>query len=254
MSRAFRVLVAVVVCSLASPLVARENGRGQDTVHQVSTLAALLEGDYDGRTTFHELGSLGGFGLGTFDRLDGEMIAVDGRFYRVRVDGRATRVHPRETTPFAAVTSFRPDDAFRLEGPVSCSALTEVIRARFDSDELPQAVKITGEFSELVTRSVPAQVEPYVPLADALKEQVVFDFYYVEARMVGFWIPPILGEVNVGGFHFHALTNDNTAGGHVLDCEALNVKVEIDTADSLDIRLGTSVRKGDGSRRGRRSD
>ena len=144
--------------------------------------------------------------------------------------------------------------AFRLEGPASCSALNEVIRARFDSDELPRAVKVTGEFSELVTRSVPAQEKPYVPLEAALKEQVVFDFYYVEARMVGFWIPPVLGEVNVGGFHFHALTNHNTAGGHVLDCETLNVKVEIDTADSLDIRLGRIADKGDEARRGHRTD
>jgi acetolactate decarboxylase len=243
MWKALRVPALAMACVVPWPLVAESGGGGTDTLHQISTLTALLQGDYDGRATSHELRAVGDFGLGTFDRLDGEMVALDGRHFRVGVDGRATRVRPDDRTPFAAVTAFRADESFRIEGPVSCSALGEAIRARFASEELVQAIKVTGEFSRLVTRSVPAQEKPYVPLAEALQDQVVFDFYSVEATMVGFWVPPVLSDVNVSGFHFHALSADETAGGHVLDCEALSVKVEIDATDGLDVRLGSSLKR-----------
>jgi acetolactate decarboxylase len=238
------VSLLVVAFALPWPLVVEAEDHGRDTLHQISTLAALMEGDYDGRATFRELRPLGGFGLGTFDRLDGEMVAVDGKFFRVRADGSISRVHPLETTPFAAVTHFQPDQAFRLEGRRSCSALNDVILSHFVSDELVYAIKVTGEFSLLVTRSVPPQEKPYVPLEDALQDEVVFHLSYVDARMVGFWVPPALGGVNAREFHFHALTNDGTAGGHVHDCEALSVTVEIDTTDRLEVRLGSAGRRG----------
>ncbi|MBA3390836.1 MAG: acetolactate decarboxylase, partial [Rubrobacter sp.] len=59
------------------------------TLFQTSTIDALLEGKYDGDVSFAELADRGDFGLGTFDALDGEMIALDGDFYGVRADGRA---------------------------------------------------------------------------------------------------------------------------------------------------------------------
>ena len=54
---------------------------------QASTIAALLDGAYEGDLTFAELGEHGDLGLGTLNGLDGEMIALDGRFYRADVDG-----------------------------------------------------------------------------------------------------------------------------------------------------------------------
>jgi len=47
----------------------------------------LLEGIYDGETTYGELKQHGGFGLGTLNGLDGEMVGLDGKFYQVKTDG-----------------------------------------------------------------------------------------------------------------------------------------------------------------------
>ncbi len=58
---------------------------------QASTIAALLDGAYDGDVTFAELAEHGDLGLGTLNALDGEMIALDGRFYRADVDGLVAR-------------------------------------------------------------------------------------------------------------------------------------------------------------------
>jgi acetolactate decarboxylase len=34
--------------------------------------------------------------------------------------------------------------------------------------------------------------------------------------------------INVPGYHFHFITSDRQNGGHLLDCETENVKIEID--------------------------
>ncbi|HEY7121348.1 MAG TPA: acetolactate decarboxylase, partial [Solirubrobacterales bacterium] len=54
---------------------------------QASTIGALLEGAFEGDVTFAELAEHGDLGLGTVNHLDGEMIALDRRFYRADVDG-----------------------------------------------------------------------------------------------------------------------------------------------------------------------
>ena len=51
-------------------------------IFQTSTIDALLDGAYDAEVTFAELRDHGDHGLGTFEACDGEMIAVDGAFFR----------------------------------------------------------------------------------------------------------------------------------------------------------------------------
>ena len=94
--------MAVVLLLLAGwvSLNAQAGGRKSDTLFQVSTLGALMAGDYDGKTSFREVKRHGDFGLGTFAALDGEMVAVDGVFYQVRDDGIATPVSNDQRTPF----------------------------------------------------------------------------------------------------------------------------------------------------------
>src|SRR3712207_1406392 len=87
----------------------RKSEHPHHTLFQTSTIEALLDGNYEGDVSFAELEERGDFGLGTFDALDGEMIALDGGFYQVRDDGRAYAVDKLSKTPFAVVTFFEPD-------------------------------------------------------------------------------------------------------------------------------------------------
>ena len=75
------ILGAVLGCSTAE--------KDKDVLYQTSTINALLNGVYDGEVTFQELKEHGNFGLGTVDALDGEMIALDGKFYQIKTDGKA---------------------------------------------------------------------------------------------------------------------------------------------------------------------
>ncbi|HSF17521.1 MAG TPA: acetolactate decarboxylase [Vicinamibacteria bacterium] len=242
----FRMVAYLLLASmlLVDGAASPEPGGRSDVLYQVSTLGELLVGNYDGRLSFRSLSGHGNFGLGTFDRLDGEMVAFDGQFFQVTADGVATRVARSATTPFAAVTFFQPDDVFELEGPIPCSELRSTIASRFPSEELLYAIRVDGTFTRLQTRSVPAQEKPYVPLEEALRGQIVFDFAFADATLAGFWFPSDFANVNVTGFHFHALTKDRTTGGHVLDCEALDVTVAIDHTGELQVRLGTPEARG----------
>jgi acetolactate decarboxylase len=80
---------------------------------QVSTLEALNNGVYEGAANFGEL-KVQGFGLGTFEGLDGELVVLDGKFYQIKTDGVAYPVKDEMQTPFAAVTFFRRERSLRL--------------------------------------------------------------------------------------------------------------------------------------------
>jgi len=96
-----RVLALVLFAAPAAPVRASE-------VYQISTISSLLAGGYDGDTTVGELIRHGGFGLGTFNGVDGEMMVVDGEVFRGTIDGRAHVVAPSELTPFAVVVPLPP--------------------------------------------------------------------------------------------------------------------------------------------------
>jgi acetolactate decarboxylase len=220
------------------PALAEERERGREnTLFQVSTLDSLIGGAYSGRVRFRTLERRGDFGLGTFHRLDGEMVALDGEYYRVRTDGRVSPVEPCETTPFAAVTPFESERSFNLADAGTCAELQEAIEDHSLPSDVPLAIRVTGRFPKLETRSVPAQSEPYPPLATVIADQTVFDLYDVRATLVGFWFPETFAGVNAAGFHFHAITHDKRAGGHVLDCQPGRVRVDVDPAPKLVLNL-----------------
>ena len=93
--------------------------RDPHVLFQASTIGALLDGAFDGDLSFAELAEHGDLGLGTLNGLDGEMIALEGRFYRADVDGHVRPVAPGERTPFAVVTRFEPTVEAEVEGPLS---------------------------------------------------------------------------------------------------------------------------------------
>ena len=68
---------------------------------QISTYPALQIGLYDGDVTYAQLARMGNFGIGTFDGMDGEMMALDGRFYQALSEGRCARrtTHWRRPLP-----------------------------------------------------------------------------------------------------------------------------------------------------------
>jgi acetolactate decarboxylase len=205
---------------------------------QVSTLGALNVGVYQGATTIADLKPYGDFGLGTFEGLDGEMVILNGKFYQIKADGAAYPVADNSKTPFSAVTFFRKERSLRLAGQMTYQQLQQQIDKQLPTSNLPYAILLQGTFPSLKVRSVPKQIPPYIPLKDVVnQQQVVFELQNVQGTLVGFRLPQYLKDVNVAGYHFHFITNDRTAGGHVLDGVFLNSVVDVETLRDWEIML-----------------
>jgi acetolactate decarboxylase len=203
-----------------------------DRITQTSTIDALLAGAYDGQIECRQLLKHGDFGIGTFDRLDGEMAALNGKIYQIKSDGKVYTPSLAVKTPFASVCKFKTDTHFDL-GSGNFKTVESVIDEKFPNQNQFLAVKITGTFKYMKTRSVPAQNKPYPPLVEVAKTQPVFEINDIAGTIVGFRAPPFVKGINVSGYHFHFLSEDFTQGGHILDFELVAGKCEIDKCSEL---------------------
>jgi len=220
-------VVALMMFSGCS--VPQKSRESKDVLFQASTINALLAGVYDGDMTFRTLRQHGNFGLGTVNRLNGEMVGLDGKFYQIKTDGKAYLISDTMKTPFAEVTFFNPDTTLEIKDSIgSYGQLKSYLNRLLPVKNIFYAIEIEGTFSYVKTRSVPAQQKPYPLLVDVVKHQAIFDFYQVKGTMVGFWCPAYMKGINVPGYHFHFITADRKAGGHVLAVRMQNVTVKID--------------------------
>jgi acetolactate decarboxylase len=214
-----------------------EAGPDRETLYQVSTLGALKAGFYDGDVSYAELGEHGDAGIGTFEGLDGEMIALDGSFYQIKTDGKAYEVSGTAVAPFAMVTFFDADLEAQPQQGLDYEGLQGFLDGVLPSRNVFYAIKIEGHFDHVKARSVPAQEKPYPPLSDAIADQTVFELDDVEGTMVGFWCPTYVGDINTPGYHLHFITADRSAGGHVLDLLLGEVNVYIDETPDFFMQL-----------------
>jgi acetolactate decarboxylase len=131
-------------------------------------------------------------------------------------------------TPFASVTFFDSDNEIKLPENTNYLQFQELVNKALPTENIFYAIKITGTFSYMKTRSVPAQQKPYPPLVEVTKNQPVFEFNDTAGTIVGFYCPPFAKGVNVPGYHLHFLTEAKNAGGHVLDFVIKEATVAID--------------------------
>ena len=206
----------------------------QETLFQVSTSTALVEGVYDGVVTIGELKQRGDFGLGTFDDLDGEMVALDGGFYQVRGRGEVGEAADNTEVPFAVVTDFRAERQFRIDQANSFDELAAQLDQQRTTDNLFYAVRIDGRFARIKARAI-SKTESGVPLVEAASQQEEYELSDVAGTAVGFWTPAYAGTFNVPGWHVHFLSDDRTEGGHVLNVQAKDLQVGMQ--DLADVRI-----------------
>ena len=125
---------------------ARHSPAAAAEVYQTSTIAALLDGIYDGDVTIAELLTHGDFGLGTFNHLDGEMVVLDGVCHHLHSTA-APASRPDDQTPFAAVTWFQPETTLSVSDATSRQGIFDLINQAIKTANLIQAIRITGTFA-----------------------------------------------------------------------------------------------------------
>ncbi len=233
-------IIGALLCITALSLLPGATCADDDILFQVSTIDALLQGVFDGFYSFDDLMTHGDFGIGTFDSLDGEMVALDGDYYQVKADGVAYPVQGNTTTPFSTVTYFQADQTIAIENAGNFSQLSSQLDKKLPSKNMFYAIRIDGTFPYVKTRSVPRQEKPYPRLADATKNQSVFEFSNVTGTVVGIWAPEFSKGLNVAGYHLHFITADRKAGGHILDLQVDKAEAKVDITPGFAMQLPTT--------------
>lgn len=208
-----------------------------DNIFQYGTMKKFLDSDYEGSLSIKELKRKGDFGLGTYNGVNGEMVVIDGKVYRILPDGEVFEVPDHDLSPFTVVKFFEPDTSIKLDTNINFQELTKYLSELIADASKPIAIKISGEFESVKTRTVKEQKKPYPSLNDIVAEQIVFDFENIRGSAVGFWFPPYFEPVNFPNYHFHFMKEGISGGGHLLNCRISSVTIEFDYPEELVIGL-----------------
>ena len=212
----------------------------REVINQVSLLQGLTFGDYYGSKSAAEVKEMGDIGIGTFDKLNGELIMLDGIIYRAAGDGSVEAVDDSETIPFCDVTFFDEDESQELTKIKDLSGLKEALdeKASTLGTNRFYMVRIDGTFNEMHVRSELAQEEPYKPLAKVLEtDQTFFDYENIKGTIVGLYCPDYMDRLNAVGWHFHFVSEDRKCGGHIMELKFDEASAKWDSTSGFEMSL-----------------
>lgn len=195
---------------------------------QYSVVSALMDGVASKGLPIRTLLENGDHGLGTFRRMDGEMIILDGQIYQMKSDGSISFLSPDDSdeiiTPFAMVTRFSPTitTSAQLEDKPQLVELVTKLLPRTRNNYV--AIRLDGMFKSVTVRTVDGQTEAREGLAELGKRQRVNKLENEDGRgirgtVIGFRSPEFLQGVSVAGDHLHFISEDRKRGGHLTGFE-----------------------------------
>ncbi|HDF8379479.1 TPA: acetolactate decarboxylase [Staphylococcus aureus] len=193
----------------------------------------LMAGLLKGTASINELLQHGDLGIATLTGSNGEVIFLDGKAYHANEHKEFVELKGDELTPYATVTKFVADTSYETKDKSSEAVFAE-IKEKMLSENLFSAVKISGLFKKMHVRMMPAQEPPYTRLIDSARRQPEQTETYVKGAVVGFFTPELFHGIGSAGFHVHFANDDRNFGGHVLDFEVEDVKVEIQNIETFE--------------------
>ncbi len=104
-------------------------------------------------------------------------------------------------------------------------------------ENVPLAIHFTGNFRRMKVRTVGRQEQDGLGLADAAKNEALFDLADCSGDLVGFRLPGYVSGVNAPGWHLHFVDTTRRHGGHVVNFSLLEGNLRYCHADDFQIRL-----------------
>ncbi|MBO4512842.1 MAG: acetolactate decarboxylase [Victivallales bacterium] len=228
---------------------------------QISLFSVLLGGRYGGVCSVADVKKYGNMAIATMDRLDGEMQMIDGVVYQACADGRLLLPKDEETIPFGTIAMFAPERELKLEAYPSYEDFEERMKTECTGLNLPLAVHIKGDFQRMKVRAVGRQEKDGVGLAEAARNEAVFELNDTTGDLVGFRLPGYVQGVNAPGWHLHFVDEARKHGGHVVNftlrqgvmriCRAREFRILLpDVLEELDLNRDWSedLHKAEGER------
>ena len=216
----------------------------RETLYQVALLQAFAMGYFDGSVTVKDLKTHGDTGIGSFDKLNGDMIFLDGVVYRANPNCEINVVNDKTTLTFGDVTFFDEDagGVFYDEYPTK-NLLEKSLNEFLVNENMSNRfymIKLHGDFNEILLCAAREQSKPYPPLSEVMKSQNEVTFKNISGTIVGLYCPEFMRSLNNVGWHLHFISDDKKIGGHVLE---LNLKsgsmFHLDKTDAFRMDLPT---------------
>lgn len=206
-----------------------------NNLYNYGVINAFIGGLYRGTLPIKDLKLKGDFGLGAPDMLNGELTIINGKAYQTLATGETVELDNNHLTSFASVTFFRADTTFVQKSIANKSTILNTIEKTLSSKNKMYAIKISGNFDHIKTRAFPpVENDPFPKLVDILNKQQFFEYENTNGALIGFFLPSYLNGINAGGFHFHFLSNDKQQGGHILEFNGKDLKIEIATLKTFE--------------------
>ena len=199
---------------------------------QHNTLASLMAGVYEGSLTIDDLLKHGGFGLGTMNMIDGELIILDGHVYNAKGDKTVTEPDGSAQIPYGAVVNHNPLKETYVNELMQSSDIEKLVQSEFPSENVFYSIKMQGTFSKMHVRVIEKSTIG-TKFVDAAANQPEFMEENISGTVVGIWSPELFHGVSVAGFHLHFISDDKKFGGHIMDFEASKISIEIGMIDEL---------------------
>jgi len=247
MSASYKLLALLMLLSIlfsaCSPSIDYCNSETKvyNNIYQYSTYPDLDKGNYSGFVSVDSLKASGDFGIGTLDHINGELIVLEGDVFQVLVTGEVVTPPDSALSPFATVCFFEGDNQFVSKMQIRTYDSLKIMLDNYtNSKTQPVAFRIDGFYNSITLRSVPAQSKPYPVLSNVITQQKVFNHSNISGTMVGYWFPSNYSNIQAVGYHFHFISDDETIGGHVLNCSVETFSGEADYMDSVTV-IGSTI-------------
>jgi len=220
--------------------VNEEPVKNTSLIYHYSVLKALDNGVLEGSMKVSDLLEHGDHGLGTFNGLNGEMIVLDHKVYRITPEGEVVEARDDILIPYTIVSFFEPDKTISQEGDenVDYNNLKSMMDTLLPSRNQFYAFRITGNFMHIKCGGVDIQEKPYdKTILEILADRPLYEKEDISGTLVGFWCPDYIGDINTKGFHLHFLADDRSMGGHLIAFEASSLDIQYDIKSGYKIIL-----------------
>ncbi|MDB5347059.1 MAG: D-psicose/D-tagatose/L-ribulose 3-epimerase [Schlesneria sp.] len=222
-------------------VICDKDSSSQNRLWQITPSMAYRSGFYDGVMTIRDARQHGNFGVGQFAALDGELIVVDGSFYRAKSDGAVTVADDNDELCFTQLCFYEPGRTrWEARSGLSRETLRTFLEHVLTFGNSFCAFRIHGKFASVVASAPPLLKKPYPRIDKVGPMRKSYTFEDLEGTIVGYYSPVFAQDVGVPGYHLHFISDDKQHGGHVESFSLTGGCIDAVRINEMTLRLPTS--------------
>lgn len=197
---------------------------------QYNTTAALMAGAAWGEMDVDGALMSGAFGLLAFERMQGEGLVYEGKAYRFSQGGALQRADGKEPLQWMNIANFEEESVpLVFDKSMGRRALEELILEQVASVNQPLVFRFRIHCHEAHLRTYCAEGRENDLCFEHVIEKTQTYFHQEDIVLVGVgtYFPKFFAGVSPTFFHYHAIDEQKTIGGHLLDFTIQSAKYDL---------------------------